>query len=142
MRASIKFFYNQNDSTVHFTEGKLGMSIGFDLWIRLESSRSLFENIETILVGIGIAHNLVSLETICKQDNVLAITMEAKYNQKIPKQFNTMYNIGRSKYVVNHHDGVKTHQDGSPFFDIAIFKNKKNLNAFQDDLLRKGYVER
>ena len=57
------------------------------------------------------------------------------------KRFNTMSNIGRAKYVVNYHDGIKKHNDGSDFFDMAIFKNKKKLNAFINDLYRDGYIE-
>jgi hypothetical protein len=35
------------------------------------------------------------------------------------KQFNEMQNVGKVKYLVNFHDGVKAHRDGSPFFDVA-----------------------
>lgn len=55
------------------------------------------------------------------------------------KLFNTMGNIGRAKYVVNFHDGVKQHKDGSPFFDIEIFKNKVKRNAFVSGLQKQGY---
>ena len=48
-------------------------------------------------------------------------------------------NIGKSKYVVSHHDGVKAHSDGSPFFDIAIFKNKRKKDQFVKGLRRSGY---
>ena len=58
------------------------------------------------------------------------------------KRFNIMYGIGRAKYVVNFHDGIKKHNDGSDFFDIEIFKNKKKLNAFVSELKNTGYVER
>ncbi len=57
------------------------------------------------------------------------------------KRFNLMYGIGKAKYVVNFHDGIKKHNDGSDFFDIAIFKNKKKLNAFVAELKNTGYVE-
>ena len=57
------------------------------------------------------------------------------------KRFNTMTNIGRAKYVVNYHDGLKKHNDGSDFFDIAIFKNKNKLNTFINELYRDGYIE-
>lgn len=50
------------------------------------------------------------------------------------KQYNVMQNVGKSKYVVNYHDGVKTHKDGSPFFDIKICKSKKELNSFIDKI--------
>lgn len=48
-------------------------------------------------------------------------------------------NIGKAKYVVNYHDGVKTHLDGSPFFDIVIFKNKVKKNRFVSNLYRLGF---
>ena len=56
------------------------------------------------------------------------------------KRFNTNYGIGKSKYVVNYHDGVKKHKDGSDFFDVQIFKNQKDLEAFKKALLQKGFV--
>ena len=58
------------------------------------------------------------------------------------KEFYEQHNIGKAKYCVNFHDGVQTHKDGSKFFGIAIFKNKKKLKAFKDDLIEKGYVEK
>lgn len=45
------------------------------------------------------------------------------------KKFNVMYGVGKTKYLVNYHDGIKTHNDGSEFYDIAIFKNKKKYRA-------------
>jgi hypothetical protein len=58
------------------------------------------------------------------------------------KEFNEMSNVGRVKYVVNHHDGVKQHPDGSPFFDVATFQNKRKKAAFVKGLLAKGYRTR
>ncbi len=58
------------------------------------------------------------------------------------KVFNEMQNVGKAKYVVNYHDGEKTHSDGSPFFDIAIFKNKVKKNIFIGALLSQGYQEK
>ena len=58
------------------------------------------------------------------------------------KEFYIQYNIGKVKYVVNHNDGNKKHKDGSRFFDIATFKNKKNLAKFVSELKNKSYVER
>ena len=55
------------------------------------------------------------------------------------KTFNIQNNVGKSKYVVNFHDGIKTHKDGSLFFDICIFKNKKKLNIFVNSLILEGY---
>lgn len=56
--------------------------------------------------------------------------------------FYTQDNIGSTKYVVNYHDGKKTHNDGSPFFDMATFKNKKKRDAFCHELKQKGYTKR
>jgi len=57
------------------------------------------------------------------------------------KRFNTMYGVGSSKYVVNYHDGKNKHKDGSDFFDIKTFKNQKDFDKFQKDLLSKGFVQ-
>ena len=57
------------------------------------------------------------------------------------KAFYRQDNIGTAKYTVSHHDGIKTHKDGSPFFDIAIFKNKKRLYEFINKLITAGYKE-
>lgn len=58
------------------------------------------------------------------------------------KTFYTMDNVGTTKYVVNYHDGVKIHRDGSQFFDIRLFKNKKKRDSFIDGLRKQGYHER
>jgi hypothetical protein len=57
------------------------------------------------------------------------------------KTFYIMHNVGRSRYVVNFHDGRKSHQDGSPFFDIEILKSKKALTEFVNGLLYVGYIK-
>ena len=57
------------------------------------------------------------------------------------KRFRQRHGIGRAKYTVSSHDGKSKHKDGSDFFDIAIFKNKKDLNNYMKDLKRKGFVE-
>lgn len=56
------------------------------------------------------------------------------------KRYNLMHNIGKAKYVVNFHDGIKKHKDGSDFFDIRIFKNKLKCNCFINDLISTGYT--
>ena len=56
------------------------------------------------------------------------------------KLYNINYNIGRVKYVVNFHDGIKKYKDGSNFYDIMLFSNKKKMNAFVSELLKDGYT--
>ena len=57
------------------------------------------------------------------------------------KTYYTERNIGKAKYVVNFNDGVKTHEDGSKFFDINIFKNLKTLAKFITELENSGYAK-
>ena len=56
------------------------------------------------------------------------------------KTFYIQYNIGKCKYVVCFHDGIKKHKDGSNFFDIRTFKNKKKLKTFTDSLIKDNYL--
>lgn len=58
------------------------------------------------------------------------------------KDYNIMYNVGNCKYIVNYHDGVKTHKDGSKFYDIALFSNKQKMNNFIKELQNQGYKDR
>ena len=58
------------------------------------------------------------------------------------KTFYEMNNVGRAKYTVNAHDGIQTHKDGSPFFDIAIFKNKRDRDKYVNQLISDGYKRR
>jgi len=55
------------------------------------------------------------------------------------KNYYEQHGIGRAKYTVSFHDGIKAHQDGSPFYDIAIFKNKKDLASFIAKLEAAGF---
>lgn len=55
------------------------------------------------------------------------------------KTYYVMYNVGKAKYLLNYHDGVKTHKDGSKFNDIEIFSNKKKLEKKIKELKGEGY---
>ena len=57
------------------------------------------------------------------------------------KNFNIKYGIGRAKYVINFHNGISKHKDGSLFYDIEIFKNKIKLEKFKKNLIKEGYKE-
>jgi hypothetical protein len=58
------------------------------------------------------------------------------------KVYYEMPGIGSAKYTVNFHDGVSTHSDGSPFFDIRTFKSKAAMNNFIKQLSKEGYVSK
>lgn len=57
------------------------------------------------------------------------------------KQFNIQYNVGKVKYLVNYHNGIKLFDDGSMFFDIATFTDKEKFKVFKESLIMKGYKE-
>ena len=57
----------------------------------------------------------------------------------VGKDYNVMYNVGKVKYLVNFHDGIKKYDDGSAFYDIRSFKNKRDLNEFISKLKQEGY---
>lgn len=57
------------------------------------------------------------------------------------KRYIFQQNIGLTKYIVNYHDGKKKHKDGSDFYDVAIFSNKKHLKNFINTLKKEGYTE-
>ena len=56
------------------------------------------------------------------------------------KTYNIKTNIGKAKYLLSYHDGVKTHSDGSKMYDIAIFKNVVKLHDFEKTLIMNGYI--
>jgi len=57
------------------------------------------------------------------------------------KTYYVQNNIGKAKYTVSHHDGIKKHKDQSDFYDLSIFRNKKDLNKFIKCLKFDGYIE-
>lgn len=56
------------------------------------------------------------------------------------KHYYLQHGLGKAKYIVNYTDGIKRHRDGSVFYDIAIFRNKKEMEGFIRELKRDGYV--
>ena len=50
-------------------------------------------------------------------------------------------NVGKCRYVVSFHDGIKIHKDNSPFFDVRTFGNKRKLQKFESELKSSGYVK-
>lgn len=67
---------------------------------------------------------------------------EVKKINEGKKRYYIQDNIGRAKYTVNFHNGTSTHDDGSDFFDIRIFHNKRERDAFVKQLNSSGYHER
>lgn len=55
------------------------------------------------------------------------------------KRYYVQYNVGKVKYLLSYHNGEKKHKDGSDFFDVRTFKNKRALNAAIQVLQQEGY---
>jgi hypothetical protein len=58
-----------------------------------------------------------------------------------PRTYRETAKIGAVPYTVSFHDGEKQHADGSAFYDIRLFKNRRTKDAFIGDLKRQGYTE-
>jgi len=57
------------------------------------------------------------------------------------KRYKICPQIGKVKYSISFHDGISKHNDGSDFFDVRIFKRKKELLEKEKELKNDGYVE-
>lgn len=55
------------------------------------------------------------------------------------KIYYEQYGVGMTKYSVLFHDGAQTHADGSAFYGIRIFTNKRLKNRFVRELVKAGY---
>jgi hypothetical protein len=58
------------------------------------------------------------------------------------KLYTTMHGIGSSKYSISAHNGKDFYKDGSPFYGIELFKNKKKYEAKIKQLRAEGYREK
>jgi hypothetical protein len=67
--------------------------------------------------------------------------LESKSVNEGKKSFKVNPGIGKAKYSISSHDGVKKHKDGSDFWDIKIFKNKVDLEKGINDYKSKGFIE-
>lgn len=86
--------------------------------------------------------NTARLALYLKVNGEAKMTTQAEQTPTgIGKVFYQMQNIGKSKYVVNTHNGIDKHKDDSPFYGARIFDNKKKLAACLADLIKQGYVE-
>lgn len=79
-RQKIKFIYSHDMKSIHFTSDIGCIKRENDLWFRLESTKHLFENVENILIGIGVANNLSNLIQLSHTETYS--DYEAEYNIK------------------------------------------------------------
>ena len=67
------------------------------------------------------------------------ILEQEEQGKELVKLYNIMFGVGKAKYVVNYHDGVKKYNDGSRFYDTTLFSNKLEMNKFIKFLKKEGY---
>ena len=110
--------------------------------IRSDESGKLYETryLKSRLVAIK-ERESVALPEPPKEINITDALdeMSGTQDSEPVKLYNTSFGIGTSKYVVNFHDGIKRHNDGSRFYDIRIFSNKKEMVKFIKELEKEGY---
>jgi hypothetical protein len=61
--------------------------------------------------------------------------METKY-------YYTQDNIGKVKYTISYHNGLTKHKDGSPFYGIYGFSNKRKFHKRLKQLISEGYIQK
>lgn len=55
------------------------------------------------------------------------------------KIYSVQNNIGKARHIVNFYDGIKTHADGSRFFNMRIFTNKRASDKFVNQLKEEDF---
>ena len=110
--------------------------------IRSDESGKLYETryLKSRLVAIK-ERKSVTLPELPKEIDITDALdeMKEKEETKPVKLYHTTFGVGTAKYVVNFHDGIKRHNDGSRFYDIRIFTNKKEMGKFIKELEKYGY---
>ena len=79
----------------------------------------------------------IDKKELVKMSTRLRGTLESVTEGK--KVFKVNPQIGKVKYSISSHDGVKKHKDGSDFFDIETFKNKVDLEKAIKNYTSKGF---
>ena len=104
-------------------------------------SKKQTDKVRALLAPSVEAAESVTLPEPPKEINITDVLdeMESKQEYDQVKLYNTSFGIGKAKYVVNFHDGIKRHKDGSRFYDIRIFSNKKEMDKFIKELVKEGY---
>jgi hypothetical protein len=126
-----------NEGKVHF-EKKL-------------KSGNIFQVTDRDTKGMRGTQDKFSMQIVDKRGKVIkhigshpSLDGAKKYSDSIKegkKRFYQQDGIGKAKYTISYHDGKQKHKDGSDFYGIQIFRNKKDLEKFRTALLKKGYRE-
>lgn len=141
-----KKFFNKIDAAWK-SKGEKKESISESRKIKqFDDARSKSKNIAGLVVKIqGKTVVLQTVKGLIKTTMDDLELMPESVNEASPKKgrksFYTKDNVGSSKYTINYYDGKDTHKDGSPFYGIKTFKNKKKYEKAISDLKSQGYIE-
>ena len=80
MRAQVRLFKDTVRNRVHFIGGKLGMDIGFDMWISIPKGIEFFLWLEEVIVATYDANNLTSITKINRSGD--SDLLELEFNLK------------------------------------------------------------
>lgn len=96
----------------------------------------------------AVKSNLQHIADGAKLEDILATLRAGGYHNiacaveaQTQKEYNTL-TLRRGQHTVNFFGGVKRHPDGSKFFDMRVFKNKRDADSFEKDLKKQGFKER
>jgi len=69
-------------------------------------------------------------------------SLETLFHNKNQKRLIINPQIGKVKYSISYNNGITKHKDGSDFYGIQIFKNKKQLQKKVKELINEdGYIQ-
>lgn len=108
----------------------------------LDACQSVLESLKQMKQDSMIEGMIMALEIAIKKNTTIVNYFTPLNTYQMNKLFYQQDNIGRAKYTISYHDGIQTHNDGSPFYCMRIFSNKKELNKFRTELLKQGYSEK
>jgi hypothetical protein len=92
----------------------------------------------TIRFGVGSKQELELIKKVAKLEGLKIVKIDESVTEG-KKVFTVNPGIGKVKYSISSHDGVKKHKDGSDFYDIKTFKNKVDLEKAIKDYTSKGF---
>lgn len=124
-----------------FTEGDEFEVVNFKVTFADKSEMDVTLNIELVPKGGGKFDSKNASIAANEVNDVKAVFESAQAPIVGRKSFIVNPQIGRAKYSISYYDGVSTHKDGSPFYGLKIFHNKRELEQAIERLKADGYIE-
>jgi hypothetical protein len=128
---------SQRNQNFKFESVNEGVKIHFEKKLK---DGNIFQVIDRDTTGMRGSQDKFLMQIVDKRGKVvkpigshISIDGAKKYSNKFEsvtegkKAFKINPPIGSSKYSISAYDGIAKHKDGSPFWNILIFKNKADL---------------